>query len=231
MIAVPVMQTLVFVLLGDWTNYQSPEFFIVGNAFQTTAMAGVAGAATVIASERRFGTLRHIIGSPAQRSALFLGRSLPMAVTGLFAPWAILAVASAVGGIEGGMVAIIQLTPLLLAVSFSCAALGLVVSAVALSGREAFHLASLVYIGLLVVSGANIAAGELPSILRGIGSVTPITHALEGARTLLANPGTGFPLSAFFTEIGIGFAWLVVALIMLKRFERRARVAGSIDYV
>ncbi len=231
MIAVPVMQTLLFVLIGDWTGYQSREFFIVGNAFQVTAMAGIVGAATVIASERRFGTLSHIIGSPAQRWALFLGRSLPMAVTGLVSPWVIFTVALAIGGIDASIADVVAITPLLLAASFSGAALGLVVSAAALTGREAFHLASLVYIGLLVVSGANVAFGDLPAVLQGIGFVAPITHSLQGARDFLSDPTIGFPLNQLLAEIGIGVAWLLVALILLRIFEHRARVTGTIDYV
>ena len=63
-----------FSLIGLSGGSQPLEFYLVGNAMVIASLSGftIAG---VITSERNLGTLIYLIGSPANRAALFFGRA------------------------------------------------------------------------------------------------------------------------------------------------------------
>jgi ABC-2 type transport system permease protein len=79
----PLFQILFFAYVGRSAAVQSDSFFVVGNAVQVSAMAGVYGMAMAIGGERFTGTLSAILSSPANRAALFLGRTLPYLLNGV----------------------------------------------------------------------------------------------------------------------------------------------------
>ena len=83
MLGSPLFQILFFTYLGRYAGSQDDAFFIVGNAIQIAAMAGIYGMTMGIANERQFGTLQPLLATPANRLAIFSGRALPFIVNGL----------------------------------------------------------------------------------------------------------------------------------------------------
>jgi ABC-2 type transport system permease protein len=83
MLGAPLFQILFFVYLGRATGVGSTSFFVVGNSIQICSMAGIYGMTMAIANERSFQTLSPILATPSNRVALFLGRGLPVLITGL----------------------------------------------------------------------------------------------------------------------------------------------------
>ena len=83
MLGSPLFQILFFAYLGRYAGLQDDTFFVVGNAIQVSAMAGIYGMTMTIANERQFGTLQPLLATPANRIALFLGRALPVIFNGL----------------------------------------------------------------------------------------------------------------------------------------------------
>ena len=77
MLGSPLFQVLFFAYLGRFSGLQDDTFFVVGNAVQICAMAGIFGMTMGIANERNFQTLSPLLATPANRLALFLGRALP----------------------------------------------------------------------------------------------------------------------------------------------------------
>ena len=84
MLGSPLFQVLFFAYLGRFSGLQDDTFFVVGNAVQICAMAGIFGMTMGIANERNFQTLSPLLATPANRLALFLGRALPQIASGLF---------------------------------------------------------------------------------------------------------------------------------------------------
>ena len=83
MLGSPLFQILFFTYLGRYSRRCATTFFIVGNAVQVSAMAGIYGMTMTIANERQFGTLSPLLATPANRPALFLGRGVPVIANGL----------------------------------------------------------------------------------------------------------------------------------------------------
>ena len=79
----PVFQILFFAYLGRYSGLKNDAFFVVGNAIQASAMSAVFAGTMTIANERQYQTLSPLLATPANRFALFMGRSLPVIASGL----------------------------------------------------------------------------------------------------------------------------------------------------
>lgn len=228
LVLTPALQILFFIVMGEAFGYADPSFFVLGNAVQIAAAAGVSGLIGVIADERRFGTLSVLLSSPGSRLVVFVGRMLPGIVLGasvslaallwglLIAPWAVTgpAVATAVCAV--------------LASAFSSAALGLFLSALGLVHRDIFQIATATYLVTMLVSGANISRGDLPVPLRLLGDVLPQSHAIDAIR-MLAHGSSARAGAPVLIEIAVGVAWLLAALLGMRILESQARRSGRVE--
>jgi len=74
----PTSQILFFAFLGRTAHLEDDSWFVVGNAVQSASLAALFGMGFAIDGERWMQTLSAVLGTPANRSALFLGRALPV---------------------------------------------------------------------------------------------------------------------------------------------------------
>ena len=229
MLATPVFQVVFFAALGPAYSTQPAEFFAVGNAVQACAMAGVVGVSQTIANERVFGTMGQVVLTPANRLALYLGRSLPHAVTGL--------VISATGLVLAWAITDFWVPPtqwwalllVLLVTSASCTAIGLPFGAAGLLSRDTNVMTSLMYLGLLLVSGAAVPVAELPAGLRWCGEVLPLSHGLEALRHLVRDGVDATFAGLVLQEALVGAVILGLGTLLLQGIEARARRRGDLD--
>jgi len=210
MLGSPLFQILFFTYLGRYAGSQDDSFFIVGNAIQVAAMAGIYGMTMGIANERQYGTLQPLLATPANRLAIFTGRALPFIVNGL--------VVSAFG-----------FAVAVLITTCSCVALGMLIGSVGLRARDVFFGANLVYFLMLLVCGVNIANEDLPNWLGAIGRCMPLTHGIEAAREI----ANGTPLSdvsgLLATEAMIGLVYAAAAYCLFRVFEAEGRRRASLE--
>lgn len=231
MLATPVFQVIFFATFGPAYSERPPEFFAVGNAVQICAMAGVYGVAQTIANERLFGTMAHLLLSPANRLALYLGRSLPHVVVGL--------VVSACGLLLAWMVTDFWLPPsrlgallvVLVVTSASCTAVGLLLGALGLLSRDIHFGAALAYLGLLLVSGAAVPADQLPVVLRVVGEWLPLGNGITATRELVAVGASDDFMTHLLRELLVAAVTLLFGAVVLKRIEDRARLRGDLDFL
>jgi len=75
-ILMPLAQMFFFVYLGTFaTSADNSTFYIVGNALQIAAVSGIYGMTMSIGGDRDSGTLGYILGTPANRLVVFMGRA------------------------------------------------------------------------------------------------------------------------------------------------------------
>ena len=225
----PLFQILFFAYVGRSAGVQSDSFFVVGNAVQASAMAGVYGMAMAIGGERFTGTLSAILSSPANRAALFLGRTLPYLLNGVLV--------SAFGFLVGTLLldfdpAARTLPALAVAVavsSASCTALGAALGALALRARDVLVGANVVYFLMLLLCGVNVPLSELPAWMAAVGRALPLTHGIAAARRIAA--GEAVPWGVVATEAAIGLAYAVVAYGLFRVFEIESRRRATLELV
>ena len=224
MLGSPLFQILFFAYLGRYAGSQDDSFFIVGNAIQIAAMAGIYGMTMGIANERQYGTLQPLSrrrrtgsrSSPAARcrSSLTGSSSRPSASRS----WLLLDFRPAEGSVPALALAVFVTT-------CSCVALGMLIGSIGLRARDVFFGANLVYFLMLLVCGVNIPNDELPGWLGAIGRCLPLTHGIEAAREIAAGAPLGDVSGLLLTEALIGLVYATAAYT--SSACSRPRAAGA----
>jgi ABC-2 type transport system permease protein len=229
MLGSPLFQILFFTYLGRYAQSQDDLFFIVGNAVQVSAMAGIYGMTMGIANERNYGTLSPLLATPANRLAIFTGRALPFVVNGLVVSafgfavsWLLLDFRPAEGSVPA-LALVVTVT------TCSCTALGMLIGSIGLRARDVFFGANLVYFVMLLACGVNVANEDLPAWLGAIGRCLPLTHGIEAAREVAAGEPLGDVAGLVVTEALIGLAYASAAYVLFRFFEAEGRRRGSLE--
>jgi ABC-2 type transport system permease protein len=229
MLGHPLFQILFFAYLGRFSHVRNDAFFVVGNAVQVCAMAGVYGVAMTVGGERWSHTLSPLLASPANRLALFLGRTLPhigngflVSAFGFVSGWALLDFDPKASSLPA-LALVVVLT------CASCTGFGLVVGALGLRYRDVFTIANPAYFLMLLVCGVNIPLSALPGWLAAVGRGLPLTHGIEAARKLVDGAAFADVQGLVATEVGIGLAWALVAYFMLRFFEEESRKRATLE--
>ena len=229
MLGSPLFQILFFTYLGRYTGSQDDNFFIVGNAVQVAAMAGIYGMTMGIANERQFGTLSPLLATPANRPALFLGRSLPFIANGLVVSafgfgisWLLLDFSPDASDVPA-------LAFIVVVTTVSCTALGMFIGSIGLRARDVFFAANLVYFLMLLVCGVNVDVDDLPGWLEAIGRAVPLTHGIEAARQVANGAPLGDVSGLVVTEALVGLAYAAAAYGLFRLFEAEGRRRASLE--
>ena len=225
----PAFQILFFAYVGRFAQLRDDTFFVVGNAVQVSAMAGVYGPAMTVAGERWTQTLSPLLATPANRLALFLGRALPLLVQGLiisafgfFVGWALL-------DFDPGDANLPALAVVVVVSAFACTCLGMLLGAFGLRARDAMFGANLVYFLLLLLCGVNVPVEELPGWLQAVSNILPLTHGIEAAREVAAGASLGDVLDLVGIELAAGAAYMTLAYGLFRFLEASGRRRASLE--
>src|SRR3989442_13492847 len=170
-------------------------FFVVGTACWPFVVQGMMGTAWSLISDREhWKTLRYVYTSPIPFRAYLIGRALAQSTTAVSAAAVTLVVGRWVLGAPLH-VATIHFPYTLVAFALGIAsvlALGLmVVSAAILISGEAWRMPEGVGAALYLISGAVFPVSVLPPVLRTLAQGVPLTWWLEAMRRGLLPPGAG----------------------------------------
>jgi ABC-2 type transport system permease protein len=229
MLGSPLFQILFFAYLGRFSGLQDDTFFVVGNAVQVSAMAGIYGMTMTIANERQFGTLSPVLATPASRPALFLGRALPVIANGLVVSTFGFGVGLLLLDFELDWSQVPALAAVVVGTVASCTALGMLLGSLGLRARDVFFASNLVYFLMLLVCGVNIPVDELPGWMEAISRAMPLTHGIEAAREVARGASLGEVDHLLFTELAIGALFTAVAFALFRVFEAEGRRRASLE--
>nr|WP_237447749.1 ABC transporter permease [Nocardioides flavescens] len=225
----PVAQILLFAYVGRAAGVGDDRFFLVGNALNYAAIPCTFAMTFAISGERWAQTLGLVLVTPARRLPLFLGRALPVIVTG----WAVAVFGLGVGSLLLGVRLEVAVWPsLLLAVavtSVSCTSLGLLMGAACLRIRDGATLGNVVFLVLLVFCGTNVALADLPAWMAAVGEWLPLTHGIEAARSVAAGAPLGDVAGPLVRELLTGLAYGVAGLATLGWMERDSRRRATLE--
>lgn len=225
----PTTQVLFFAYLGRTAHLRNDEWFVVGNAVQSASLASLFGMGFAIDGERWMQTLSAILATPADRAALFLGRTLPVLANA--------AVSSATGFVGGALflgfrpplASLPGLALLVVLASFACTGLGMVMGAIGLRTRDIAIVANLALAVLLIFCGVNVPLYKLPGWMHTIAEGLPMTHAIAAARRVADGASLGSVGDSILVELVLGFAYLLAGLGLLRYFELQGRRHGTLD--
>ena len=225
---IPLTQIAFFALVVQLGAGGDVQYVVIGNAVATVTYASVFSVCQTTDSEKQFGTMEHLLVSPAGRTALYFGRGMVPILISL---------ASVTAGLVYGVllfgVTIVPGAEWMVAVSvvltaFSMVGFGLLLGGVALYLRTSIILGNIfLFIGLLL-SGVNFPLSSLPAPLQWIGYGLPLTWGVESVRDAIAGSS--------LTTMGIVWGFLALSgaiayglsVALWGTFEHRALSTGSI---
>lgn len=225
----PIFQILLFAYVGRAAGAESDSFYLVGNAIQYASIPCLFAMANTIAGERWTQTLGIVLSTPANRVALFLGRSIPVIANGWFVALFGLVVGAWVLGVPlppttwAGIVLCVAIA------SISCTGLGLLQAAVGLRVRSTAVLGNIVFGVLLIFTGTNVALDAMPGWMAAVGRWMPLTHGIEACREVLAGASLGAVLPVLGRELAIGLGYAALGLLALRRVERVSRLRATLE--
>ena len=229
LLGAPLVQMLFFVYLGRQLGTGDDRFYVIGNAVLAASVACVYGGTMAIANERQYGTLGALLLSPRSRTLLWLGRALPYVANGMLATAINLAAGDLLMGLRLSLPELGRIAPLILAATIGCSGFGLLIGALGLRLRDVFLLANVVFVLLLLLTGANVPRSVLPGWMRAVGEVLPLTHAITGTRLAADGGSLASVLPSLGLEAGLGVCYLLAAVVLLHWFERGSRLKGTLD--
>jgi ABC-2 type transport system permease protein len=217
---------------GGSTNGVNFKTFIFPGVLALATMFTAIFAAGSIVWDREFGFLREMLVAPVSRSAIVIGKCLGGATVATIQGGVMLVFAGAVG-IPYSPVLIFSLVLMLLVLSFTLTALGVVIAARMKNIQTFFAMTQIFLLPMFFLSGALYPLNGLPTWLHFLTRIDPMTYAVDPMRKLVfshLNPPIPVPGVTWgswhvpsIVELGIvlimGLAMLFVGIAEFRRTE------------
>lgn len=219
--------------LGNGGNVTTAQYFLASMTAFGIMSTSFVSLGVGIAVERDDGTLKRLRCAPMPRSAYFIGKVVLVFVTSIAETALLCVIGVAVLGVHlphsparwGTFVWVYLL-------GVTCfALLGVAVSSLAGSGRNAGAVINLPYILLQFVSGVFIPFGELPRWIQQVGAVFPAKWLAQGLRSVFLPEAAAVVEPSHSWQHGLTAlvlaAWCVAGLVLcLTTFRWKGRRDG-----
>ncbi len=224
----PLLQLSFFSFIGGFGGAQPVSFYLVGNVVLVTYQA-MFSITTAISGERWQGTLPYVVGSPANRVALFFGRGAIHVLDGMVDVLIALAFAALVFGLDLSHATWLGIALALVVASVGASAIGLFLGSAAYLVLDAAFFANAAMFGLLLLTGANVPLGELPFWAQWISWSVPLTRTVAASRLYVdgADLAAGLPLLT--QDFGLAIAYALAGVALFGWIETRARRHGTLE--
>jgi ABC-2 type transport system permease protein len=229
LVVTPIFQVVFFAFLGRSAGLESDRFFVIGNAVQVAALPGLFAMTFTITGERYSQTLAPLLATPANRTALFLGRAMPVIVNSAF-----VSVISYVGSalllhVHVPLRAFPSLALVVLVTAVSCTGFGFLGGAIGLRMRDVIVLINMLDAVLLIFCGVNIPTASLPHWMQVVGQGLPVTHGLQAARAVADGSSLGAVLHFVLVELGIGLVYGLIGMQLIRFLENASRRNATLE--
>lgn len=227
----PLFTMFLFMFMGKYVGLASPEYIVLGNILLMPISNGVQGVAMTISNERFFGALSYLLGSPAPRVPVFLGRAFYQVLDGFTTVLVALPIAIWALHMDPTGINIPLVLFCVLLISVTTCGLGYLMGSISLVARDGDMITTTLVLTFYVFAGVNFPVDLLPPFLRVISYSLPMTRGLMAARMAIAGAGWAQVASLVGGELLIGAIYAVLGYALFRLLERRSLVTGALDNV
>ena len=229
-VIVPLTQMAFFAIVAGLAQNSaaSVAYVVLGNAVSTVTYTSIFAVCQTTDHEKSQGTMEHLLVTPANRVAMYLGRGFIPILTSLATVAMGLVYAATVFHVDMSSANPIDLTVSIVLTSVSMVGFGLLLGGVALFLRTSIILGNIFLFAGLLLSGVNFPLALLPGPLQIAGQLFPLTWGVVAVRDSVAGASLG-TLWPAWGALALGLVVsLVLAMALWEIFERRALRTGSI---
>lgn len=229
-ILMPLAQMFFFVYLGTFaTSAGDRPFYVVGNALQIAAVSGIYGMTLSVGGDRENGTLGYILGTPANRLVVFMGRAFMNILDGALGVVIAFFWGVTLMGLDLSKASIPALALTIVVTTISTCGLGLLIGCLSLITVNVMFVNNFVYFLLLIFSGANIRLNEVPGWVQATSSVLPLTRGISAARLLVQGASLAEVMPLLLGELAIGLVYALLGYLLFAVFEVEAKKRGTLE--
>jgi ABC-2 type transport system permease protein len=227
----PFFSMLMFLFMGKFVGLTDPIYIVIGNILLLPSLNGVSGMSMTIGGEKQFGALSYLLGSPAPRIPLFMGRAFFHILDGLTTVLIALPIAILVFHLDMSQTNFLLVGVCLVLISVTATGMGFIMGMVTLLSRDGWMITSTLQIAFYVVIGVNFPVDLLPPVLRAISFALPMTRGIQAARMALAGANWADIAPLLLGEILIGTLYIVIGYASFCITERISMQNGILDNV
>jgi ABC-2 type transport system permease protein len=227
----PFFSMIFFVFIGKFVGIVDPSFIVIGNVLLMPSINGIYGISMTVGNERQFGAMSYLLGSPAPRAPLFLGRSLFHILDGFLTVSIALPIALLIFNLSLRGVNLLLLVCCLLLLSITTTGIGFIMGTISLISRDGWMFTNTFGQLLFILIGVNFPVDQLPAFLQPVSSALPLTRGILAARAVLDGAGWADVAWLLSGEILVGLAYIVFGYVIFHLVERASMSTGSLDSI
>lgn len=227
----PFFAMLLFVFMGKFIGFLDPMFIVIGNILMMPTTNGLYGISMTIGNERQFGAMSYLLGSPAPRAPLFLGRAFFHILDGFITVAVALPIAMLIFDINFAGINLFLLAGCLVLLTITTTGLGFIMGTVSLLSRDGWMFTNTLGQLLYVLIGVNIPIERLPGVLQPISTYLPMTRGIMATRQVLAGAGWAEVSGLLAGEILVALVYILFGYTLFRLVERASMSTGSLDSI
>ncbi|HCS41181.1 MAG TPA: hypothetical protein DIW44_16605 [Anaerolineaceae bacterium] len=225
----PFFLMLFFIFMGKYVGFSDPLYIVIGNILLIPASSGMGGVTLAIGDERQWGTLSYVLGSPAPRSPVFMGRAFYYIVDGFVTALLGFAIAALVFGLDLTRVNIVLLMVCSLLIAVTSSGLGFLFGSISLVTRDGWMILNTFLSFLYILVGVNFPVASLPLFLQKVAWGLPLTRGLMAARLVMDGNGWSSISGLIAGEALVGFIYILIGYFFFMFLEKRSMRSGTLD--
>ena len=227
----PFFAMLMFVFIGKFVGFADPMFIVIGNILMMPTTNGLYGISMTIGNERQFGAMSYLLGSPAPRAPLFMGRAFFHILDGFVTILVALPIAMLIFHVDFSEVNFLLLAFCLGFLSISTTGLGFIMGTISLLSQDGWMFTNTLGQLLYILIGVNIPIENLPGILQPISGYLPLTRGIRATRMVLDGAAWMDVTHLLAGEFLITLVYIVFGYTLFRLVERASMSTGSLDSI
>lgn len=225
----PFFLMLFFIFMGKYVGFSDPVYIVIGNILLIPASSGMGGVTLAISDERQWGTLSYVLGSPAPRGPVFMGRAFYYILDGFVTALLGFVIAAGIFGLDLSTVNIFLLMACSLLIAVTSCGLGFLFGSISLVTRDGWMILNTFLSLLYILVGVNFPVTSLPALLQKLSWGLPLTRGIMAARLVLAGEGWSAISSLIAGEALIGLIYIFIGYFFFMFLEKRSMHSGTLD--
>jgi ABC-2 type transport system permease protein len=187
------------------------------------------GVTLAIGDERQWGTLSYVLGSPAPRVPIFLGRALFYILDGFITTLLGFAIAAGIFHLDLSRVDFGLLVICILLIAVTSSGLGFLFGSISLVSRDGWVIMTTFLEALYILVGVNFPISALPVALQSVSYCLPLTRGIMAARLAMAGSGWSATGNLLLGEALVGAVYILAGYLCFRLIEKRSMVSGMLD--
>ena len=227
----PFFSMQFFVFIGKFVGFDDPAYIVIGNILLMPTINGLYGISMTIGNERQFGAMSYLLGSPAPRAPLFLGRAFFHIIDGFITVAVALPIAILFFDLGFKQINLLLLALCLIILTVTTTGLGFIMGTISLRSQDGWMFTNTLGQLLFILIGVNFPVENLPAFLQPVSNYLPMTRGIMAARMVLQGAGWDAVSGLLAGEILVGLVYVLIGYTLFRIEERASLSTSSLDSI